>query len=493
MKISKKYSESEINKQLIEGSIIDDLKRKFSSSGLSKFFSDLLKSDRRIDTTRSEKTADGDLVYYLNLVFLQDGDPATSVPAVLRVSRLSEDDTSKVNMYLKLPAENYSESKQMVDVDTTEYQNMDNSKEQIGKACWKLFDSLDYTKDDSFLSQFITEDLEDKLDFSTKNSDKYVTFIHVTESGEEQEIVVYVDITPTEDGKVNIGFRYPDKNNLSNKKLLSVKDKYTNVENSQEAILQKCRNFINSEYGVDAISDWSPEQLTASEDITTNSNKKIIMCVEKIPVDTGYDIYLKNIKASYDATEVLQDLDNILTEEFTDSIEESIPSTYDMVVTDDSYCCNLLNDSFVDDNSVDYIESSCNAILNAAWTFYCNCLQIKYTACGRDLNTIRNTVDSFSWMLQSQIDRITSMMVEFDLEVINTLVRLQTLNTDRCYIYQDTDFESFYSTVHEDLTSYLSTLELYCCNLPPIYYEEVQNWIRSWNNEIKYTLERMSM
>ena len=485
--------------ETIEAGLIEDLQKKLSSKGEGGFFKSLLKSRRRIDT-RSENKYRGNIVYEIDMCLLNDQDEVTvRIPAELR---LEQAENNKINMYLKLPDKNYSQNKTLNDVDTSAdtYRNMDNSKEKVGVYCWRLFNDLEYSKDDDFLKQFaVLKDNPDEAKFDVKNI-KTITFLAPDpETGEEKEFKfkAIVEAVNKERTKVNISFIYPNPESLDDpeSEWWENEDEYTNVNNTDDAILDKIVNFCEKKYGPSP-TDWFPQKLTASQDVGEkhiSSTKTMRIELQKVESSEGYDIELSAINATYNPVEAMEDVNAILDKIDIDRDfnKDTDIVVYDISVDDDELECNLVEEAY--EEQADYVKCSIDNILNCEYVLYLNSKHMNYTACGKDMDKIQSSADNYSWRSQSQIDILSKLLVEYNLEPISPMIRIQGLDSNSSYTNDKTYLEDFKSKVSEDINCLIAALTLYSCNLPEDVQPMIEEFIRGWNYELNYCLQRSGL
>lgn len=498
--------------ETVEAGLIDDLKNKLSGKGEGGFFKSLLQSRRRIDT-KSENKYKGNIVYEIDMCLLDDeGEVTVRVPAELRLeqatSTTTDEDgdevispTGNINMYLKLPDKNYSENKELNDVDTSgeNYQNIPNSKEQVGIKCWKLFNELEYSKDDDFLKQFATEKVNpDEADFDSRNV-KTITFeSEDPETGEEKEFQfkAIVEVVNKERTKVNISFVYPNPQSLddSESNWWENEDQYTNIDNDESKIEDRIVQFCEEKYGVSP-STWT-KPLTASQSLkfeSIMSTKTMRIQLQKVESSDGSAIELTAINATYNPIEAMEDV-NLILEEI--DLDKDFPNgtdvvVYDVSTNDDEVEYNIVENTSDEEN--DYIECSIDNILNCEYILYLNAKHMSYTACGKEMNIIQNSVDSYSWRAQEQIDILNKLLVEYEICPINPVLRIQGLDPNHCYSNDKTYLEDFINKVTEDITCLITALNLYICNLPESVQPLIEEFIRGWSYELNYTLKRYTL
>lgn len=499
--------------ETVEAGLIDDLKNKLSGKSEGGFFKSLLQSRRRIDT-KSENKYKGNIVYEIDMCLLDDeGEVTVRVPAELRLEQatattIDEDGdevtspTGNINMYLKLPDRNYSENKELNDVDTSgdDYRDIPNSKEQVGIKCWRLFNELEYSKDDDFLKQFATEKVNpDEVDFDSKQV-KTITFLNPDpETGEEKEykFKAIVEVANIERTKVNISFIYPKPSSVDDpeSKWLENEDEYTDVSNTDDRIFDCIENFCSKKYDVSP-EDWSPNTLTASQhnkNESIMSTKTMRIQLQKVESSDGSAIELTAINATYNPIEAMEDVNLILDEidldeDFPDGTDTVV---YDVSTNDDEVEFNVVENTSDEEN--DYIECSIDNILNCEYILYLNAKHMSYTACGKEMNIIQNSVDSYSWRAQEQIDILNKLLVEYEICPINPVLRIQGLDPNHCYSNDKTYLEDFISKITEDITCLVTALNLYICNLPESVQPMIEEFIRGWNYELNYYISRLTM
>lgn len=476
----------------VEASVVDDLLGQLAGSGKSKgnllnqFLADLFKSKKEIRTVDSAKDSNGALVFNIEMIMLNDdGNPQVVVPARIKIAQAGD---SKIDFFMQLPEKDYMSTKKLEDVDTSEFKEMDNSKKAVERACWKCFENSG-KNDEEFLKQFIID--EDRFDFYDSEDGSYtrdLSCIKVMDDGEEVEIKFKLKVTPTNAAKefVNLGFVYPDPNNLEGKQLVA-NPKYKNVDNKDAEIIEYCKKFTKEVYDVDTLEQM-PDTLVASQDIAPDA-KMLKATFKKIKSSKGYDIQMTNIFANYQPAEVLIDLAALKDDgEFVDSLPIGEPASYSILPTDD---CLEISELPIEDQADYYEECTVNSyetVLKAAYKLYFDLEYSNFTAAGAEMMNIINLAENFNWRVRELIGTVSKMIIEDNLVLKHPVDLIHEI--DICCQSQETKWDSFISIIRYDVECLVSSMLLYKNNISPAKKEQFNTYIRSWEYELNYTLNQ---
>lgn len=481
----------------------DQLLSKAKRSSIGDYFKDLFKNNRRIESVRGTKNADGALVFNLKMQLLEDDKPVVEFPAVATISQHTPGNNDKIDLKLQLPSKSYNTDKKMVDVDTSAYQNVDNNKRQIEIACWNCFDDMNYDKEE--FSKWFKVD-EDAFNFDDNSVDndnsKYIhelSFILVNPENQENEEISFKMAAIPEDATketVSLSFEYPDPKDIHSPNLLHANNKYRDVKNDKDEILKKCQDFVivtyKQDYGVDSLYSI-PDVLTANVSIASVKGcKQIRLTLEKALADKGYDIRLSKVTASYDPTSVIEDLNSIAKDkEFVDSLEYDQPTMFSVTVNDDDFDIEQMSEYDQDEYFRNCRETSYNAILDAAYQFLLDNQYLSFIAGGSRMDTTQNYAMNYDWRIQEIIDITSKMVVEEGFILEHPVKRIKRINDS--FIQQElksASFNDFRIKILSDAQLLVDTLTLYSCNLSPDKQIQLQGWLRTWNHEIDYVLAR---
>ena len=333
-----------------------------------------------------------------------------------------------------------------------------------------------------------------------------MTFIYQpTEEDEKKEFVFYVNGLPTDEDKkyVDLSFKYPDlKADPSGKTMKEEMDRYKNVPNTNEEILKRIQYTLDQAVGVDTLEDV-PENLTSAEESSTSvvdidSCKLLNFTVNKVSAATrvGYKLQFSNICANYSPSDIKADINSIAGDaDFVNDLKSGHPTSFGVLVTDDDYnieefdeqSLQNLQDSAI---QLEYIDIAYNNILDQAYKLYCDSKFFCYTACGSDREKIMSFSDNFSWKLQNIIDTMSRRLVEHKLFLENPFGQIRRSTNPTIYNNQNPKWEDFETVMCQDIQELVLVMTLYSSNLPKDEEAEVLEWIRSWNSELNYNLQR---
>ena len=308
-----------------------------------------------------------------------------------------------------------------------------------------------------------------------------------------KEFDFYVNGKPTDDTKkfVDLSFKYPDlKSDPSGDTMKEEIDKYLDVPNTNADIIKKCQQMLNSVLDVDTIESF-PDDLTASED--TSNYKLLKFDVNKVTASvTGYKLRFSKIYANYSPIEVRSDIDVISGDsEFLESLTPNQSSSFGVLITDDTYDLDELNEFDTSDQAeAEYIDIACNAILDQAYKFYCDSKFFSYVACGSDKDRVISLADSYCWRIQNIIDSVSRKLVEHRIYLDNPCSQIKRSMFPAICNNQSPHWKDFETVMCEDIQDLLQVLTLYASNFPRDEEVEVQEWIRSWTSEMNYNLLR---
>ena len=331
-----------------------------------------------------------------------------------------------------------------------------------------------------------------------------MTFIYQpTKEDPKKEFTFYVNGKPSGDNNelVDLSFKYPDlESDPSGKKMKEEIDKYTDVPNKSEEIMKRCQWVLDKALGVDTIESF-PENLEASSSIDTNAididNCKILnFTVKKVSATAGYKLKFSNICANYSPLSVRADLDAISGDtEFVDSLTMNTPSQFGVVVTDDDFNVESLDDAVeaeIEAEKAGYIDIACNSILDQAYKLLFDAKFFSYLACGSDKDKIVGLADNYTWRIESLIDTISKRMVEHKIFLDNPFSQIRRSSVPTIYNNQYPRWEDFETVMCQDIQELISVMTLFSSNFEKAEEAEVLEWIRSWTSELNYNLYRSS-
>lgn len=326
-----------------------------------------------------------------------------------------------------------------------------------------------------------------KLKFAYPSEDGDVT----TGSGQKfKEFEFYVNGLPTDDSKeyVDLSFKYPDlKNDFTGSKMKEVIDKYKSVPNTENGIIGKCLEFLMETYGTEDIDLQEPSAKIGSSRLLKFTATKVNSSKNK------YKFKISNIYANYSYQDVRSDIDTILGDtQFSDTMLVDSPTPYGVRVSEAGYDLEKLNNFLDSQHVAEYVDIACNAILDQAYKFYCDCKFFEYVACGCDKDRIVGYAESYAWRIQDIINIISKKLVEYHIFLYNPCSQIRRSQNPTIYEEQGPGWAEFETTMCQDIQELLYVLTLYSSNFCPADESMIQEWIRDWSTELNYNLCRQS-
>lgn len=319
------------------------------------------------------------------------------------------------------------------------------------------------------------------------------------------EITIY----PDEDKKfINLEAKLPDPSSsfelkphelqrISNSKSAAEKqfwkifDATYEQENDMKSLLEKYS--VNpdsfSEELEESVDETAGEQ---SSNPNANSSHRMQITLKKVQADTGFDIHLQYVNASYDATEALADVNALVDDDdFLEIVPLEEEVSYSVVSDDESLDIDKMSDYDLDEyyricKTVGYA-----AILDAAYQLFLDNQFMGYSAAGPMMNEIQNYVCNYGWRVQEIIDSVSKMMLAEQLGLEHPARRIRrfddsVLQPDFIPVF----WKDYCIKMMGDIQHLVDALRLYSCNFSEDIQQTMQNWIRSWCHEIDYVLFR---
>lgn len=343
---------------------------------------------------------------------------------------------------------------------------------------------------------------------SRRNSDGSIThkmtfMYQPTEEDPKKEFIFYVNGKPSGENNdlVDLSFKYPDlENDPSGTKMKEEIDRYTDVPNKSSEIMKRCQWVLDEAIGVDTIESF-PENLEASFNPDSNSlnidDCRILnFTVKKVSATAGYKLKFSNIYANYSPLSVKDDIDKISGDvEFIDSLNMNTPTQFGVLVTDDDYNLDVLNDvavSEIDNEHAEYIDIAFNSILDQAYKLLFDAKFFSYVACGTDRDKIISLADSYTWRIESLIDSISKLIVEHKVFLDNPFSQIRRSSVPTIYNNQYPKWDDFETVLCQDIQELVSVMTLFSSNFDKSEESQILEWIRSWTSEMNYNLYRSS-
>lgn len=216
-----------------------------------------------------------------------------------------------------------------------------------------------------------------------------------------------------------------------------------------------------------------------------NSSKKLKVTLKRVCSSREESINLTAVQANYSACEALDDLTAVLSEdEFADTITAT-PTSYEIVDSGDSYDVNPIDCSPEIDSLAMF-----TSMLSAGYSLMYNIQCVHWNAKGNNFRELHETLDRYYYSMNYQIDKVAEWCVEF----AGSAPHPTTLCVPVCdwgsVITNGFTLESGFDLIRNSICDYVSTLELYYCNLDHDIQSVVDEWIREWRYAANYIITR---
>lgn len=248
----------------------------------------------------------------------------------------------------------------------------------------------------------------------------------------------------------------------------------------------KYRN-IKAEDIDDTISDSVNELF--QEDISeksTKASRKLKVTLKRVCSSRGDTINLTAVQANYSASEALNDLTTILSDDtFADTITTE-PTSFEIIDEGDSFDVNVTECSPEVDPAYIFTE-----MMTAAYTLLYNVQCVHWNAKGYNFHTLHNILNDYYYTINYQIDTAAEWCVEFS----GWAPHPSSLLFPDCewgsVIPAGFTAESGFDIIRTSIQDYVSTLELYYCNVDHDIQSVLDEWIRGWKSASDYIITRI--
>ena len=228
------------------------------------------------------------------------------------------------------------------------------------------------------------------------------------------------------------------------------------------------------------IEEWYGKEEADGTNISTDSNTRIKVGLQKVACDDGYEIQMTKIQCSTDIKSAKRLLDTVLADdEFVESIPED-ETVYDLVDEPESIDVEIA------------VDSNCDCqpgviILAAAINLKDDLQCIHWNALGRQFNNIHEYLNGPIDTLNEQIDSIAEYCVELYGSVPHSGSLPKESPMDPNSGFSNTQG---FSIVREKMHDFIDCLELLYCNFSSDYQSVLDDWIRYWKKEADYFVAR---
>lgn len=259
--------------------------------------------------------------------------------------------------------------------------------------------------------------------------------------------------------------------------------KYVNQDSSEEESStdenadngQNPENEQNQE-GQNPPENTQEQPTKEGEPVNTNPNssKHIDVTLQKIAGTTTFDMTM--IKANYDPSLVLADMDEIVSQpEFIESLPEE-PTTYSIDVDDDGFDIETCEG---DAPEADPCASLCE-VFKAGIRAYRNLYIIHWMSKGNDMMKLHLMSEDMYEELIKEIDTLGELLVEKQ----GTVPQLDFACD---YIpVQGYDFQTGLDYIKSLIQMYIDTIDYAYCNQTSDVQSTLDEWLRYWNKQLNY-------
>lgn len=235
---------------------------------------------------------------------------------------------------------------------------------------------------------------------------------------------------------------------------------------------------LNEKNGAEAEQmDEVADQIDNAFTETQTASKHIDVTLHKIAGTTSFN--MTAIKANYDPSRVLMDMDEIIGQpEFIDTLAEE-PTTYSIDVDDDGFDIEPCEECM----EISPCESQ-GQVLRTAIEFYRNLYILHWMAKGNDMMKLHlMTEDMYNELIQ-EIDTLGELMVEQCGTVISPSFGCEYLEI------RNYEFQEGIHILEDYIQKYIDILDYAYPNQTSDVQSTFDEWLRYWNKQIKYFVIR---
>lgn len=216
------------------------------------------------------------------------------------------------------------------------------------------------------------------------------------------------------------------------------------------------------------------------------STKRLNVTLQRICSNRGDTINLTSVSANYNASQALDDLTTILSEDaFADTITET-PTSFEIVDEGDSFDVTPTDCSPQVDPCYMFTE-----IMSAAYKLFHNIQCIHWNAKGNNFHLLHNTLNDYYYTINYQIDNAAEWCVEFCGWAPHPSSLISRADEWNSIVAAGFTAEAGFDLIRTCIQDYVSTLELYYCNLDHDIQSVLDEWIRGWKSQSEYIITRI--
>ena len=209
------------------------------------------------------------------------------------------------------------------------------------------------------------------------------------------------------------------------------------------------------------------------------ASKQIKVTLRKIQGSTDFDVLA--LESNYNHNETLDDLDDIISQdEFMGALTED-PQSFNIGVDDDGYDIET-TESF-ESNPCESIGS----LMQVGIKFYRNLYILHWMAKGNDMMKLHLLTEEMYEELIKEIDTLGELMVEKQGTVISPSFECNYLEI------KNYDFQEGIHIIEDYIQEYLSSIDYAYPNQTSDVQSTLDEWIRYWNKQLNYFVERQEI
>lgn len=214
-----------------------------------------------------------------------------------------------------------------------------------------------------------------------------------------------------------------------------------------------------------------------------NSSKKLKVTLHTITSATGVDINLTAIKANYDASTAVKDLETVLgDEEFVSQLTEE-PASFEITDTGEAFD--------VEETSEFDVSDTINQLVQAAIQLWSNLKVLHWAAKGNQMHDMHYRLEDHIWRAAHDLDIFGEYAVERGQLAPNPMA--SCCNASLIQDENGFDAEQGYAIARDEIKKYVDTLEALYVNFPHDFQSELDDMIRRWKKDADYFLTRVTM
>jgi DNA-binding ferritin-like protein len=239
-----------------------------------------------------------------------------------------------------------------------------------------------------------------------------------------------------------------------------------------------CKKYLGKTETVD--EKYKTEEGIQEVAQIADSTKQINVTLQKITGTTSF--YMTAIKANYNPTEVLTDLDEVVgQDEFIDTLSEE-PTTYEIKVDDEGFDIEPCEECM----EASPCESLCE-VFKAGIRAYRNLYIIHWLAKGNDMMKLHTMAEEMYGELIQEIDVVGELLVEKQGTV-------PQLDFPCDYVpVQDYDFQTGLDQIQSLIQTYIDCIDYAYCNQDSDVQSTLDEWLRYWKKQLNYFVERQEV